>query len=100
MVCIRGVNVYPTAVEAVVRRFPEVTEYRSTVSTHDSLHALGIELELEPGTADQATVSARVAQALQEAMGLSVPVRIVATNTLPRFELKASRFVVTDSLQG
>ena len=100
MVCIRGVNVYPTAVEAVVRRFPEVTEYRSTVSTHDSLHALGIELELEPGTADQATVSARVAQALKEAMGLSVPVRVVATNTLPRFELKASRFVVTDSRQG
>ena len=100
MVCIRGVNVYPTAVEAVVRRFREVTEYRSTVSTRDSLHALDIELELESSTADQATVSARVAQALQEAMGLSVPVRIVATNTLPRFELKASRFVVTDSLQG
>lgn len=100
MVCIRGVNVYPTAVEAVVRRFPEITEYRSTISTRDSLHALDIELELEPSTADQATVSARVAQALKEAMGLSVPVRVVATNTLPRFELKASRFVVTDSRQG
>ncbi len=99
MVCIRGVNVYPTAVEAVVRRFPEVTEYRSTVSTRDSLRALDIELELEPGTADQATVSARVAQALQEAMGLSVPVRVVATNALPRFELKASRFVVADSTE-
>ena len=99
MVCIRGVNVYPTAVEAVVRRFPEVTEYRSTVSTRDSLRALDIELELEPGTADQATVSARVAQALQEAMGLSVPVRVVATNALPRFELKANRFVVADSTE-
>ena len=99
MVCIRGINVYPTAVEAVVRRFPEVTEYRSTVSTRDSMHALGVELELKPGTADQASVSARVAQALQEAMGLSVPVRVVATNTLPRFELKASRFVVADAME-
>ena len=63
------------------------------------MHALGVELELKPGTADQASVSARVAQALQEAMGLSVPVRVVATNTLPRFELKASRFVVADAME-
>ena len=31
MVNVRGVNVYPTAVESVVRRFAEVTEYRATV---------------------------------------------------------------------
>jgi phenylacetate-CoA ligase len=96
MVCVRGVNVYPTAVEAVVRRFSEVVEYRSTVSTSDTLSEMAVEVELVPAAA-AADVAGRVAQALRESMGLTVPVRVVATNTLPRFEMKAHRFVVKSS---
>ena len=94
MVCVRGVNVYPTAIEAVVRRFPDVVEYRSTVSTRDTLHSLTIEIELGPGAPDDTDVATQVAQALREGMGLTVPVRAVAPETLPRFEMKARRFVV------
>ena len=94
MVCVRGVNVYPTAIEAVVRRFPDVVEYRSTVSTRDTLHSLTIEIELGPGAPDDSNVATQVAQALHDGMGLTVPVRVVAPDTLPRFEMKARRFVV------
>jgi phenylacetate-CoA ligase len=96
MVCVRGVNIYPTAIEAVVRRFPEVVEYRSTISIHETLHSLTIDVELGPGEADGQDVATRVAQALRKGMGLTVPVRVVAPETLPRFELKARRFVVAD----
>ena len=94
MVCVRGVNVYPTAIEAVVRSFPDVVEFRSTVSTRDALHALTIEIELGPGAPDDSDVATQVAQALRDGMGLTVPVRVVAPETLPRFEMKARRFVV------
>ena len=94
MVCVRGVNVYPTAVEAVIRRFPEVLEYRSTVSPHNALLALAIEIELEPHIQDPKKIRARIGQSLREAMGLSVPIRIVESGTLPRFEMKARRFVI------
>ena len=94
MVCVRGVNVYPTAVEAVVRRFPQIVEYRSTVSTADALHALALEIELEPAAPNAPAVATQVSRALHEAMGLTVPVRVVAPETLPRFEMKARRFVV------
>jgi len=93
MVCVRGVNVYPTAIEAVVRHFPEVVEYRSTISATDALSELTVELELDPGSVSQ-DVSTRVAQALRESMGLTVPVRVVDAGALPRFEMKARRFVV------
>ena len=95
MVCVRGVNVYPTAIEAVVRRFPEVVEYRCTVSTRDALHALAVEIELPQGTCGEGVATA-VAQALREAMGLTVPVRVARPDTLPRFEMKARRFVVEE----
>ena len=94
MVCVRGVNVYPAAIEAVVRQVPEVAEFRSTVSAAEPLHELTIEIELTPRGGDPKVVATRVAQVVREAMGLTVPVRPVEAGTLPRFELKARRFVV------
>ena len=49
MVSVRGVNVYPSAVESVVRRFGEVAEYRATVAAHGSLRELSVEIELMAG---------------------------------------------------
>lgn len=93
MVCVRGVNVYPTAVEAVIRRFPEIVEYRCTVSSRGAMSALDVEIELQPD-AGGAPPAAAVGAALREALGLTVPVRAVGAGALPRFELKARRFVV------
>ncbi len=93
MVWVRGVNVYPTAVEAVVRRFAEVVEYRCTVSTRGARTELAVEVELQGNAADTGAANA-VGAALHEALGLTVPVRVVDADTLPRFELKARRFVV------
>ena len=93
MVWVRGVNVYPTAVEAVIRRFVEVVEYRCTVSTRGARTELAVEVELQGNATDTGAANA-VGTALHEALGLTVPVRVVGAGTLPRFELKARRFVV------
>ena len=69
-------------------------EYRSTISTRDALLDLTIELELVSNIQDPDTLRLRIAQALREAMGISVPLTIVAPGTLPRFEMKARRFVI------
>jgi len=92
MVNVRGVNVYPSAVEAVVRRFDEVVEYRATVMNKGALCELSIEIELVPGSVP---LDERIGGALRDALGLTVPVRIVGAGALPRFEMKARRFVVT-----
>jgi phenylacetate-CoA ligase len=92
MVNVRGVNVYPSAVEAVVRRFEEVVEYRATVMNNGALCELSLEIELAPGSV---SLDERIAGALRDALGLTVPVRIVGAGALPRFEMKARRFVVT-----
>jgi len=93
MVNIRGVNVYPVGIESVVRHMPEVVEFRSTVSRPGVMRSLSMEIEVAPG-ADAAAVAARVAADLREAFGLTMPVKIVEPGALPRFEMKASRFVV------
>jgi phenylacetate-CoA ligase len=96
MINIRGVNVYPGAIEAVVRSFPEVSEFRSTAAREGAMWALRLEIEPFPGAADPNTLTSRVGQRLQEALGMKVAVTSVETGSLPRFEMKARRLVVKE----
>ena len=95
MFIVRGNNVFPTAVEAVIRRFPEVAEFRLSVLEDTALTQVQLEIEPAPGT-DQnvaSTLAARVASAVQQALSFRAEVIQVPTGSLPRFELKAKRFV-------
>lgn len=94
MLTIRGVNVYPTAVEAVLRAVDEIVEYRATVSRTNALPVLSIEIELDPSTTDQEVVSRQTAMRLHDSLGFVVPVTVVSLGSLPRFEIKAKRFFV------
>jgi phenylacetate-CoA ligase len=90
MVVIRGVNLYPTAIDQVVRGCEGIAEYRVEIRTERGMSEL--ELQVEP-TADAtpATVSQTLEQAFRNAYSLRIPVVTVPTGTLPRFELKAKR---------
>jgi phenylacetate-CoA ligase len=93
MVNIRGVNVYPAAIESVLRGFEEVIEFRSTVSRSGALRSLALEVELTM-TSEPRTITSGITQKLRDALGLTVPILVVPPATLPRFEMKARRFVV------
>ena len=90
MVVVRGVNIYPSAVEEVLRS-EGVTEYRVEVQAERALTQLHIEVEAESG----ATVS-RLEAALTNAFSLRIPVSSVPAGTLPRFEAKAKRWIRYD----
>ncbi len=89
MVVVRGVNIYPTAVEEVLRS-EGVTEYRVEVRTDRSMTQLHIQVESDPSAIH------RLEAALTNAFALRIPVESVATGTLPRFEAKAKRWVRYD----
>ncbi len=92
MVLVRGVNVYPAAVEAVVRSFAEVAEYSVEVTIAHALTELRLRIEPTPSCSDAAELSTAVADSLRVAFNLRIPVAAVAPGTLPRFELKAQRW--------
>ena len=98
MVCVRGVNIYPAAIEAVVRTVHEVVEYRATVQSAGALGTLSVEIEV--GVADPQTVTASVESRLSDALGLTVPVTVAEPGTLPRFDMKARRFIVKKNKDG
>ncbi len=87
MIIVRGVNVFPGAVEEIVRSFPEVSEYRVEVDTRGALPELRLQIEAAE------TVARRLEDALRAALSLRIPVECVPQNSLPRFEMKAKRWV-------
>jgi phenylacetate-CoA ligase len=86
MLIVRGVNVFPSAVEQILRSFPEIVEFRVTVARQASLDALLVEIE------DRLNEPERVSRELQLRLGLKVEVRCAALGSLPRFEGKGKRF--------
>ena len=93
MVVVRGVNVYPRAIEEIMRSFDGVAEFRVEVDRSHALTELRIQVEPQPDSAVDVTLAHRIEVALKDALSLRVPISIVAAGTLPRFEMKARRWV-------
>lgn len=92
MIHVRGNNLYPSAIEAVVRRFPEVAEFRLVVDDSGPLADLRIEVEPTP-TSDPKPVCEAIGRAIRDELLFRTAVVGVPPGTLPRFEMKARRLV-------
>lgn len=92
MVVVRGVNIFPSAVEEVVRSCGGVTEYCVESRTVRSLTELVLQIEPEPQVQNTGELVGRLEAALRDAFGLRIAVTAVAPGELPRFEMKARRW--------
>jgi phenylacetate-CoA ligase len=93
MIHVRGNNLYPAAIEAVVRRFAEVAEFRILVDRSGPLADLSLEIEPAAGAGTTGLADA-VARAIRDDLLFRVPVTAVACGSLPRYEMKARRVLV------
>lgn len=93
MITIRGNNVFPTAVEAILREFPEIVEYRLEVVSRKAMQELKIEIETSFGTtAANAPLIERLAATIHERLHFRPEVVAIEPGQLPRFEMKGRRF--------
>jgi phenylacetate-CoA ligase len=87
MLVVRGVNVFPSSLEQILRSFPELIEYRITVRRVREMDHLVVEIE------DRLDQPERVATELRLRLGLKVEVLAVPLGSLPRVEGKGKRFI-------
>jgi phenylacetate-CoA ligase len=90
MVVVRGVNLYPSAIEEILRDCDGVAEYRVEIRTERSLSEMSIQVE---PSHEEAGLAHRLESALRDTLGLRIPVSTVPRGVLPRFEMKAQRWV-------
>jgi phenylacetate-CoA ligase len=87
MLVVRGVNIFPSSLDQILRSFPEVVEYRTTIDKAGAMDQVSVEVE------DRLEEPARIAAELRLRLGLKVEVRLVPLGSLPRFEGKGKRVI-------
>jgi phenylacetate-CoA ligase len=88
MLIVRGVNVYPTQVEAVLVRVPELSpHYRLVVTREGTLDALEVQAEVtERRLVGDPLLEGRVATLIKDTIGCTARVTLVAPGEVPRSE--------------
>jgi phenylacetate-CoA ligase len=96
MLIIRGVNVFPTQIEGILARFPELApHYQLAVGREGALDTAAVRAELTEdyfrsvgSEADHAldALRVRVAGLIKDSIGCSMAVTVVAPGALPRSE--------------
>ncbi len=97
MFIIRGVNVFPTQIEAALLAVEGVLpHYRIVLSRQHGLDQLGVEVEVGPElfsdkVSAMENLHKRLAHSIERITGIRASVRLVEANTIPRSEGKARR---------
>lgn len=92
MILIRGNNLYPSAIEAVLRDVPGLSEYRVEVDRRDPVTELRITIEPSDDV-DGTQVAAHAKREIRDRLLVRAEIALAAPGTLPRFEMKAKRLV-------
>lgn len=93
MLVVRGVNIFPSAIEEIITAFDGVAEYRIEVSTDQTMAQLNILVEPTPMCADPEALATQIRKELLTTYPLRIGVTLVDQGQLPRFEMKAKRWV-------
>lgn len=99
MIIVRGVNVFPTQIEAILLEFGETApHYQLIVEREGNLDKLTVEVELSPALfSDTVTqisqLSKRIYQRIDSVLGVSAEIRLVEPYTIPRSEGKSKRVI-------
>ena len=96
MLIIRGVNVFPSAIENIVRSFPEVAEFMIEVQKVKEMDDLKLKLEIDESEHSEGKIK-EVIRAIVEDIRNKLQIRVetehCCAGALPRFEMKAKRVV-------
>ncbi|HUG19703.1 MAG TPA: phenylacetate--CoA ligase family protein, partial [Planctomycetaceae bacterium] len=95
MMTIRGNNVFPSSVDAILREFEQVAEYRMNFTTRREMNHLQIEVEPVAeiaGSPAERELLDSVGRTIKDRLNFQAEIVPVAPETLPRFELKGRRF--------
>ncbi|AGE22027.1 phenylacetate-CoA ligase subunit [Geobacillus sp. GHH01] len=87
MVVVRGVNIFPSSIETIVREFMEIKEFRIVYYTEHEMNQVKVQIESEED------VGRRLADRLRERIGIRIDVERVPSGSLPRFSMKAKRVI-------
>lgn len=99
MLIVKGVNVFPSAIENIIRRYTEVDEFRVEVYKVKAMDEINLLLEIDEHKYCKDQID-QLLRKMQEELKTNLQIRVdighVPAGTLPRFELKSKRVIRVD----
>ena len=91
---VKGVLLAPSAIEEVVRNFPELgDEYEVVVSKRGDIDDILLKIEIRPGKEkEEESILFRLKDQLRVKTNLGYKIEVHPFDSLPRYEVKAKRF--------
>ncbi|MCW3129457.1 MAG: phenylacetate--CoA ligase [Methanophagales archaeon] len=99
MIIVRGINVFPSQVESVLMRIPEIGDnYQIIVDRKGPLDVMTVKVEVTESTfsdkiADLMSLSREVGRQLKNVLNITAEVELVEPGAIPRSEGKAQRVI-------
>lgn len=93
MLIVRGVNLYPSALDDLIQGFGEVIEHRVEIRSVNGMTELHVRIELAENYQHSTELRKQIQDAIKATFALNLPVEIALPNELPRFEMKAKRWI-------
>jgi phenylacetate-CoA ligase len=91
MMIVRGINLYPAAMDDVIRGVPGIAEYEVEVRRTSALD--DVVVKVEPGDGRRfPDLERALRQGFRDRFNLRVTVEEAPPDSLPRYELKARRY--------
>jgi len=91
MMIVRGVNIYPSAIDDLIRGLPGIVEYEVNIRRIEGMDDLLIKLETDEARGFEET-SRLVLSAFRHQFNIRVSIEQAARGSLPRYEFKARRY--------
>lgn len=94
MVVVRGINVFPTMIAAVINQLDALSgEYRIVLNESPPYDRLPLEVELQTECSDVDSLCRQLQSMIKTQIGVSANIKVLAPDTLPRTEGKTRRVI-------
>lgn len=95
MITVRGINIFPSAIEHIIRGYPQIAEFQIEVFKVKGMDEIRLKVEPVPDLLDPALgqMLDRLREELRARLALRVDVAVAEPGSLPRYQMKAKRLI-------
>ena len=89
---IRGVNIFPSSIDAIIHKYDTIEEYRVLVFTLNSMKEIELNIELNDSSVEPEIIKS-LSNDFNSTLSLRIPIRVVPQGTYEKYEFKATRWI-------
>ena len=89
---IRGVNIFPSSIDAIIQKYDVIEEYRVLLFTLNSMKEIELNIELSDSSLETDIIKS-LSNDFNSTLSLRIPINVVPEGTYEKYEFKATRWI-------